>query len=218
MGRALIISGSAVLLLAAVCFVFLDAPVVREVYARRWINLAGPQYLTRLGISTWYLVGSFVLCVLLRFAGRRLWAWRCLFVFVSIAASGIAVILIKPIAARCRPMLLINQGAYGFRFFELSGYDLASFPSGHACTIGALCSALYLFFPRWGLPLIALAVAVAASRVLVLAHYPSDVLVGLYLGAVYTFGLERVFVWRGVAVRSSAAKFMAPRPLPSISA
>jgi len=65
-----------------------------------------------------------------------------------------------------------------------SGTGLDAFPSGHAIHLGALACALSRFDPQaapyvWGA-----AALIAGSRVVLLAHWLSDVLVGLTAGAV----------------------------------
>jgi undecaprenyl-diphosphatase len=57
-----------------------------------------------------------------------------------------------------------------------------SFPSDHATMAGAVAAALWLVSWRLGLTASVLAVAMAATRVYVGAHYPQDVIAGLALG------------------------------------
>ena len=57
-----------------------------------------------------------------------------------------------------------------------------SFPSDHATMAGAVAAALWLVSWRLGLTASILAVAMAATRVYVGAHYPQDVIAGLALG------------------------------------
>lgn len=59
----------------------------------------------------------------------------------------------------------------------------SSFPSGHAAAAAAFATAVGRDLPVLAAPIGALAAAVAASRVVVGAHYPADVLVGAALGA-----------------------------------
>lgn len=61
--------------------------------------------------------------------------------------------------------------------------DHFSFPSGHACAAMAIAVPALLAVPAIGLPALALALAVGASRVYLRVHYATDVLVGQVLGA-----------------------------------
>jgi len=85
-----------------------------------------------------------------------------------------------------RPARVLDAGT-----FHQVGMALAndnSMPSGHAITAFVAATVLVLASPavgsrlRWTLAAFALALAVAASRVAVGAHWPSDVLVGAALG------------------------------------
>ena len=60
-----------------------------------------------------------------------------------------------------------------------------SFPSGHATTIAGLAVAFALLYPRgrWMFGLVA--AAVMAQRVVVHAHFPTDVMVGAIIGVVW---------------------------------
>jgi undecaprenyl-diphosphatase len=59
-----------------------------------------------------------------------------------------------------------------------------SFPSGHAASAAAFTTAVALELPATAIPLAPLAFAVAASRVVIGVHYPSDVIAGVALGMV----------------------------------
>ncbi|WP_445515845.1 bifunctional phosphatase PAP2/diacylglycerol kinase family protein [Streptomyces sp. NEAU-174] len=59
----------------------------------------------------------------------------------------------------------------------------SSFPSGHSASAAAFATGVALESSRYGLLVAPLAAAVAASRVYVGVHYPSDVLAGIALGA-----------------------------------
>lgn len=59
-----------------------------------------------------------------------------------------------------------------------------SFPSNHSAIAGAAAAAIVITWHRMALPAAVLAVLEAFSRVLVGAHYPHDVTVGLVTGAV----------------------------------
>jgi len=61
--------------------------------------------------------------------------------------------------------------------------DRYSFPSGHTLHAVAFTWQACAAFPELGLALVPLALAIAASRVVLGLHYPTDVLVGALLGA-----------------------------------
>jgi diacylglycerol kinase family enzyme/membrane-associated phospholipid phosphatase len=60
--------------------------------------------------------------------------------------------------------------------------DSSSFPSGHAASAAAFATGVALENPYLALPVAALAVGVAASRVVTGVHYPTDVVAGAALG------------------------------------
>jgi membrane-associated phospholipid phosphatase len=64
-----------------------------------------------------------------------------------------------------------------------SGRPYDSFPSGHSVHIGAVDGALAWAYPDKSRYIYAACVALAATRVAVLAHWPTDVLAGWALGA-----------------------------------
>jgi membrane-associated phospholipid phosphatase len=150
------------------------------------------QWITELGKSTGYLIGFFLLFLFYKYYRRRqIAANRALFLFSTVALSGLTTDLIKPLVGRLRPKLLFEANLYGFDPFRI-GYEYNSFPSGHATTVFALAVALSLFFPRWRLPFFSFAFVVGLSRIIVGAHYLSDVLAGAYVGAMTVFLLVLV--------------------------
>ncbi len=120
------------------------------------------------------------------FASIRLESWRrirpvFLLTLLSLAVSGIAGDLLKELVERPRPS--IQYPALSFAADESTTW---SFPSGHSTKSVALALPLLLFVDGgrgWrGVlkgALAALALFVCASRVVLGAHFPSDVVGGL---------------------------------------
>ncbi|MDR3423774.1 MAG: phosphatase PAP2 family protein [Alphaproteobacteria bacterium] len=150
--------------------------------------------ITDLGKSIWYLVPcglATLFCAFLsrgkdvRPVYRRLFSYigaRALFLFATIALSGIVCDILKPIMGRARPHLWLQNGIYGFDPFNRLGFLWNSMPSGHTTTACALAFSLSLLYPRGRFLWFAFALALAASRVMVDAHYLSDVCAGGLLG------------------------------------
>ena len=156
------------------------------------------------GLGQWYLwpsgLGAVVLAVASMVTGdaararacRRL-AWALAFVFVAVALSGLITDLIKVMVGRGRPKLLAAGGFYGFAPFTFRGAPYQSFPSGHATTVAALAAAVGFLLPRLCAPLVLFAVIIAASRVIVEAHYLGDVIGGGAIGWFVTWAVREGF-------------------------
>ena len=204
---------------------FLDRPIARFFHDRDPTLHAVFTFITRFGLSGGYLAISALLFVGLRVAAWRvkdsvlarrlsLYAYRALFVFVAVAASGLVTDLIKVICGRARPKLLFRDDFYGF-VWGATQADYWSFPSGHATTIAALATALYLLWPR-GLPLyVAVALLVAASRVIIGAHYLSDVIFGAVIGIGVTWVVWIAFMRAGLPLTGTEPP-LRERRLPSL--
>lgn len=112
---------------------------------------------------------------------------RALRFFVVIAASGLAAQALKHLIGRARPKV-DGLSAFTFHPFSMSN-AFASFPSGHTTSAFAAVTALGLMTSRGRRPLLALAVAIGLSRVVLRVHYPSDILGGAALGTTIALGL-----------------------------
>ncbi len=144
---------------------------------------------TVLGESQWYLVAGLLVWAFFR-KSRPREASAGLFLFTSVAASGIIANVMKSLLGRARPRLHFNANVYGFDPFQIE-YARLSFPSGHAATALGAATVLAILFPRFR-PLFLLAgLTVAVSRVVLTQHYVSDIMAGSLLGAVTTAVLYR---------------------------
>lgn len=108
--------------------------------------------------------------------------------FLTPAIGGLGAEVVKLVSRRQRPE--VSDGFYSFRppsgspfspgFYDLGNLGLAS---SHASLAVAAALAAGLVFPRLRWVLILLAIATCLSRVLVGAHYLSDVVAGAMIGA-----------------------------------
>jgi membrane-associated phospholipid phosphatase len=93
---------------------------------------------------------------------------------------------------RARPRLWLRGEPGGFFHWHWSS-DYQSFPSGHTATSVAAAVILGTLLPRWRRGFTAFAVLIAASRLVLDAHFLSDVLAGAMVGYLSArFALE----WR----------------------
>ncbi|MFZ0931779.1 MAG: phosphatase PAP2 family protein [Syntrophobacteraceae bacterium] len=158
------------------------------------------ELITRLGLSTPYLVAALAGFIYFQFIKKNeIRANAAAFLFAAIALSGLANDLIKVLVGRSRPALLLANGSYGFKPFT-DQYYYASFPSGHANTVAALCYGLNVATGRFRYVWLSIALAVMASRVIVGAHFPGDVLFGAYLGVVVTALVAVGFEKKGLVI------------------
>lgn len=169
---------------------------------------------TRFGVSTYYLIGTAALTLAFWLVGRfgeGRWGARLaaaavvpLFLFLSIAVSGLITDLLKVVFGRARPKLLFANETFGFDWWGTKA-DFWSFPSGHTTTAVAIAAALYFLWPRF-VPLYAgFAVLVSLSRAVIGAHYVSDVIAATFIAIAATAYLHHVFERGGVSVRDAAS-------------
>jgi len=137
---------------------------------------------------------------------------RLEFIFAAIALPGLAVTIVKRLIGRIRPSEL---GPFAYVPFSWRP-DYASMPSGHATTAFAAAVALGALWPR-ARPLLWLyAFVIAASRVIIAAHYPSDVIAGACVGGFAALVIRNDFAARrlGFAVARDGTVHALPGPSP----
>jgi membrane-associated phospholipid phosphatase len=164
------------------------------------------QTITKLGLSGWFLyplgVMLLALAAVMSPALPRLTegvlaalAVRFGFLFVAIGAPGLFVTIIKRLIGRARPLVGGHDDPFLYvPFIWRPAY--AAMPSGHATTAVSAAIAIGAIWPptRWVMWLYALLILL--SRVVVLAHHPSDVIAGGLVGAVGALMVRRYFAAR----------------------
>jgi membrane-associated phospholipid phosphatase len=97
---------------------------------------------------------------------------------------------LKTVFDQQRPDRLTVRGHW--RGVPLSGNRFDAFPSGHAVHIGALASAASELPCRQRYTVWAIGAGLVATRIVLLAHWTSDVIAGLAIGAVTERVLRRL--------------------------
>mgnify|MGYP001416664710 CR=1 FL=1 len=152
--------------------------------------------ITDLGKGCWYLWPCGIATIFCSFLSRgndvpgryrRLFGYvgiRAYYVFAAIGISGIVANIIKMLVGRARPVLWFKETIYGFDPLTKLGYAWNSMPSGHSTTAFALAFSLAVLYPRGRIIWFFYALLLSLSRVMVNAHYLSDVCAGAALGGV----------------------------------
>lgn len=196
-----------VALLTVLVAITLDQPV--GAFRGHWPGdvSATARAVTDVGKSGWILIPTGV-AILVAYslnwevwgARRRIfvlkWVAALGFIFFSIAAGGLIADIVKYVVGRARPVHFQELGAFSLHPFTNASF--ASFPSGHSTTMGGLFAALALLFPRFRLGFLILALWIVGTRVLVGAHYPSDVVAGLAWGAWFSYFSAMLFARHGL--------------------
>lgn len=108
---------------------------------------------------------------------------RLQFIFCAVAVSNLVTEVLKFGIGRGRPF--VGGEANAFHFSHFAGSPAySSFPSGHATTAFALAFAVSVVWPRMRHAMAAYALIIAATRLVLLAHHPSDVVAGAMVGIV----------------------------------
>ncbi|MEM9523536.1 MAG: phosphatase PAP2 family protein [Pseudomonadota bacterium] len=188
---------------------FLFDPIVMRALAHFPESLIGfADLTTQVGNSAWLgillpfimLVAAFIEVSARSPSARRnaaLTLRLAITLFLLMLISGIAVQLFKHSLGRARPTLFEELGPYMFRPYALS-FSFNSFPSGHATTLGALALFLCWLWPARRSVVLLATIILAATRVVLGKHYPSDVLAGLLLGAGTTYVFGRAILRAGL--------------------
>jgi undecaprenyl-diphosphatase len=153
------------------------------------MRIARPEEERSLRVATWLADEKLMLTAVVAFwlAARALSRSNTLKteadrMLLSVGIAGLLPDVFKRLVNRKRPDRTLVHGPR--RGIPRSGDALDSFPSGHALHLGAIAGPLLRLTPPKGRPAVLTGLgALAATRVLLLAHYLSDVVAGLVIGA-----------------------------------
>ncbi len=161
-----------------------DHSLMRLVQTWRWPGLLeAMQLFTRLGYGAIDIGGLLAIALIGWCEGKASIRARGLWGAGTVAAAGILDQIVKNIACRARPSA--PGGGLFFATFPCfpASYAYASFPSGHATTAFAAAVILAAWHPRRAGTFLGVAALVGLSRIVLGAHFPSDVLAGALLGS-----------------------------------
>lgn len=137
----------------------------------------------------------------------------------SALGAGILVDVAKLCISRSRPHSIDDLASATFLstfngLFPLfsAGSTGQSFPSGHTATAAGMAVALAFMYPRGRWLFAPMALGVAASRVIVHAHFPTDVAAGLILGVIWAWACHSTmcapaFAWSERKLKNTARRF-----------
>ncbi len=104
-------------------------------------------------------------------------------VFCSLVLSGVFVEILKFVIGRARPIFFDEFGIVGF-FPGTFEWAFNSMPSGHTALSFAGLVMLGMLMPRFKVLTWGLAILIGLSRVAIGAHWPTDVILGAFVGMV----------------------------------
>jgi lipid A 4'-phosphatase len=196
--------------LAILSFSFWDRGVAIAMRAQpKWV-LKTFSYITQIGDGLGWFIGSIsllLLCLGLARWGKdpvtaarwRSRAWAPGFFLLGIASAGLVNSLLKFLFGRARPKLFFRDDVYGFAFFKTPA-DWVSMPSGHTAMALAVATALTCLWPRWRWVILPIGFLVALSRLVVTAHWLSDVLIGSLVGSGMVLVMRHILMANGIQV------------------
>ncbi|WGD48678.1 phosphatase PAP2 family protein [Bradyrhizobium sp. CB1650] len=203
-------AGAAVIIALMVAF---DSTEIQLMPARGTPGLWPVRILTDFGKDEYVLSVLGVTLVALAFVAPWLhgtrralllgYGTRLQFMFLSVAVSVFVAEILKYLIGRGRPFVAGKADPFNFIPFEGTG-AYASLPSGHAVTAFALAFAISALWPRLRVFMFTYAVVILLTRLVLLAHHPSDVVAGALVGMVGAMAVRYWFAARrlGFAIRA----------------
>jgi undecaprenyl-diphosphatase len=166
-----------------------DIELLRFIHHNRIVAL--DQFFYLISYFTTYINIGIIIFILVFSILKKSKSLRIVFYQLAIVLIAAALIsfALKNTITRERPFVTYPD------ITKLSEAGSSSFPSGHTLEVFALATAISLAFPKKKLilPIFAWALLVAYSRMALGVHYPSDVLVGMIIGAFIGWIVPKIY-------------------------
>jgi membrane-associated phospholipid phosphatase len=174
-----------------VSFIYWDRPVT-EYFFQLQLEQHHPWllWITRLAWGGLYIVPLLILTVILRYIVKSDYWKPCFFLWLSVIIPSLANLVAKVTFGRSRPTLWLGKAEYGFHWFKMKAVYW-SFPSGHTITMMGFVFGLSVLYPRYLKAFIIVGLLIVSTRILLLAHFVSDVMIATYLAMVIVYALTK---------------------------
>ena len=184
-------------LLGVLVFLFFDYSISKFFYNINSQTKSLFETLTHFGDSLYFFVPTILIWAVIKIIQNKnkiilTISDISLFIFFNILFSGIAVQIFKHILGRPRPPLFHSNNLSTIDIFNFDS-RWHSFPSGHTATIFAFIFCLIFLFPKIKNILITIAIVIASTRVIVGAHYVSDIFGGALVAYITSILLRDKF-------------------------
>jgi membrane-associated phospholipid phosphatase len=173
------------LVLIVTAVIALVAAFVLDQSTAVWLNAhSSPQWkqvmrmVSRVGDWPAHAIAGVIGTAIAFAVGSKTWMRIFLAMLIALALAGVTTRAIKFATGRARPSVKTEVHWNGPRFS--SKYH--AFPSGHTASSTAFFVALFLARKKIGAPLLLIPILIALSRMIVGAHYLSDVTCAAILG------------------------------------
>jgi membrane-associated phospholipid phosphatase len=223
--QAVIVGAVAAIVTVLVTMLLFDAWAVSAARRLPIAIVSTCHRLTDFGLSGWFLWPLGLVLIALALVDTpspptfpryvlAAWAVRLGFVFTAIGLPGLFINIVKGLIGRARPFV-DGDNVWSYMPFVWRA-DHASLPSGHATTAFSALVAIGALFPAARPLLWIYAIAIALSRVVVTAHYPSDVIAGAVVGATGAYLVRDWFASRRLGFTVGPDGVVRPLPGPSV--
>jgi undecaprenyl-diphosphatase len=138
---------------------------------------------------------------------------RLQFLFFAVLTPALVGEVLKWAVGRGRPFVGGEANAFNFQHF-VGSEAFASFPSGHANSAFALAFAVSALWPQTRFVMLIYALIICATRLVLLAHHPSDVVGGAMVGVIGAMVVRYWFAARrlGFAIERDGTIVALPGP------